>query len=326
MHEALEITWCRSSSYAVSKLTPSATVTSGSFAGAEMITLRAPASMCFDASARLRKKPGRLDDDLGAELRPTAARPGPPRRTPGSRCRRRRARRRRRSTLPGNGPYTVSCRNRWTSVSSAHQVVQPDPLDVEPALVRRTEGGAARPPEPVDRNADSHGSSFVGYSPTLGARAPSGIGANADRCCARITDARGCGARRSRATSSSTRPPAIPAMTIRSLVCAVAGCHGRNRDAHARSARRAVAPPAPQRRRARPRRPPAPAACPRTRCALGSGLPPRDDAVAVRHHDQQPALVEEEELLAEEARVRLRLAPQRGNGAEVERLRDHARP
>ena len=60
----------------VSKLTPSATVTSGSLAGAETITFFAPASRCFAASARLRKRPRRLDHDVDAERRPRAARTG----------------------------------------------------------------------------------------------------------------------------------------------------------------------------------------------------------------------------------------------------------
>jgi hypothetical protein len=41
----------------VSKLTPSTTVTSGSLAGADTITFLAPASRCFAASARARKRP-----------------------------------------------------------------------------------------------------------------------------------------------------------------------------------------------------------------------------------------------------------------------------
>ena len=57
VHEALEMMSWRSGSYAASKLMPSATVTSGSLAGAEMITLRAPASRCLAAPARSRKCP-----------------------------------------------------------------------------------------------------------------------------------------------------------------------------------------------------------------------------------------------------------------------------
>jgi len=44
----------------------------------------------------------------------------------------------------------------------AHQVVQARPLDVEAALVRGAEGRSAGSPETVDRNPDSHDSSFVG--------------------------------------------------------------------------------------------------------------------------------------------------------------------
>ena len=44
-----------------------------------------------------------------------------------------------------------------------------------------------------------------------------------------------------------------------------------------------------------------------------------EEAESVRHHDQERALVEEDELQPEEARVLLRLPPQRVGGAEVGR-------
>src|SRR5688572_6801444 len=50
VHDALEMMRCFPGSYAFS-FTPSTTVTSGSFAGAVMITFFAPAWMCFDAVA-----------------------------------------------------------------------------------------------------------------------------------------------------------------------------------------------------------------------------------------------------------------------------------
>ena len=53
-----------------SKLTPSATVTSGSLAGAEMITFLAPAARCLAASSRLGEEAGRLDHHVDAELAP----------------------------------------------------------------------------------------------------------------------------------------------------------------------------------------------------------------------------------------------------------------
>src|SRR3954463_16790839 len=56
VHDALDTTWWLSLSY-WSKLTPRTTVTSGSVAGAEMMTFLAPASRCLAASARLVKKP-----------------------------------------------------------------------------------------------------------------------------------------------------------------------------------------------------------------------------------------------------------------------------
>ena len=56
VHEALEMMWCAAGSY-LSELTPITTVRSSLVAGAEMITLRAPASRCFRASAALVKRP-----------------------------------------------------------------------------------------------------------------------------------------------------------------------------------------------------------------------------------------------------------------------------
>ena len=56
VQEAFETMWWVSGSY-WSSLTPSTTVRSGSVAGAEMTTLRAPASRCFCAPSRFVKKP-----------------------------------------------------------------------------------------------------------------------------------------------------------------------------------------------------------------------------------------------------------------------------
>ncbi len=56
VHDALEITWCWAASY-LSKLTPSATVMSSPFAGAEMMTFLAPASRCLAAFSRSVKNP-----------------------------------------------------------------------------------------------------------------------------------------------------------------------------------------------------------------------------------------------------------------------------
>src|SRR5262249_58905850 len=74
------------------------------------------------------------------------------------------------------------------------------------------------------------------------------------------------------------------------------------------------------------------AAVPRLRHPVENGLRRRErlagarHAEAVRHHDEQATLVQEEELLPEKARVRLRLRPERGNRAEVERLADDRDP
>jgi hypothetical protein len=56
VHEALETIRCPAASY-VSSLTPRTIVTSGSVAGAEMITFFAPASRCFEAPSRSVKSP-----------------------------------------------------------------------------------------------------------------------------------------------------------------------------------------------------------------------------------------------------------------------------
>src|SRR5215217_3791461 len=114
VHEAFETMWCCPGSYA-SKLTPSATVVSGSVAGAEMITFCAPASRCLAASSRFVKKP--------VDSITTSAPRSPHGRAAGSRSE---------STLtsrpstdseppcsatsPGNGPYTESYLSRCASV------------------------------------------------------------------------------------------------------------------------------------------------------------------------------------------------------------------
>ena len=56
MHDAFEMIACRAGSYS-SSLTPSTSVRSGCFAGAEMITFFAPAARCFAASSRFVNRP-----------------------------------------------------------------------------------------------------------------------------------------------------------------------------------------------------------------------------------------------------------------------------
>src|SRR5919202_2186602 len=118
VHDALEMMWWLSGSYTSSKLTPSATVTSGSVAGAEMITLRAPASRCLAASSRLVNRPvdsittstprsphGNWAGSFSASTltsRPSTT--SAPSRT---------------STVPGNGPNTESYLSRWPSVAAS---------------------------------------------------------------------------------------------------------------------------------------------------------------------------------------------------------------
>ena len=150
---------------------------------------------------------------------------------------------------------------------------------------------------------------------------PAGIGANAQRL-RRTTDARADASRRSRSEEQQdeaerSRPRSRAG---RASCCRSATESPRSRPVGSEPLHRARRGGG-ERSPARPRR--------RQRVddalrAPASALPPRDDAVAVRHHDQQPALVDEGELLAEEARVRLRLAatataPRRGRTARDQR-------
>src|SRR4051812_3949605 len=117
VHDALEMTWWLSLSY-LSKLTPSTTVTSGSVAGAEMMTFLAPASRCLAASARLVKEPV---DSMTTST---------PRSAHGSAAGSRSARilmvlpsttmpSSVVSTVPGYGPRIESYFNRWASVGTS---------------------------------------------------------------------------------------------------------------------------------------------------------------------------------------------------------------
>src|SRR5688572_33320717 len=68
VHEAFEMMRCLAGSYAFS-LTPSTTVTSGSFAGAVMMTFLAQAAMCLPAVAVYRKMPGGSTDTSTTSFR-----------------------------------------------------------------------------------------------------------------------------------------------------------------------------------------------------------------------------------------------------------------
>ena len=153
----------------------------------------------------------------------------------------------------------VSCLSRCASVSTPVRSLSADPLDVEPALVRRAEGGATRPPEAVDRNSYSHGSSFVGFSrPTLG---------RARRSRHRRKRARACGALPTReqpphaeaGEDEQQEADGRPAMTRRSSRRAV-GCSTAPRRSRP-SWRRGAARRASRRPRAPGRRRRAAAAC-----------------------------------------------------------------
>src|SRR5215212_1213850 len=115
VHDAFEITSCWSASYA-SSFTPSTSVTSGSLAGAEMITFLAPASRCLAASSRLVKSPV----DSTTTSAPTSAHG----RAAGSRSENTRSSLPSMmrplslaSTSPGKGPRIESYLSRWASVS-----------------------------------------------------------------------------------------------------------------------------------------------------------------------------------------------------------------
>src|SRR5919199_1709429 len=118
VHDALEMTWWLSGSYASSKLTPRATVTSGSVAGAEMITLWAPASRCLAASSRLVKKPvDSITTSTPRSLHGSAAgsRSASTRTSRPSTCSASPAT----STVPGKGPKTESYLSRCASVRAS---------------------------------------------------------------------------------------------------------------------------------------------------------------------------------------------------------------
>src|SRR5215211_6923921 len=115
VQDAFEITLCWSASYA-SSFTPSASVTSGCLAGAEMITFFAPASRCFAASSRAVNRPV----DSTTTSAPTSSQG----RAAGSRSENTRSSLPSitrplsvASTSPGNGPRIESYLIRWASVS-----------------------------------------------------------------------------------------------------------------------------------------------------------------------------------------------------------------
>src|SRR5918999_1462949 len=118
VHDALEMMWWLSASYVSSKLTPSATVASGSVAGAEMITFLAPASRCLAASSRLVNRP--------VDSITTSAPRSPHGSAAGSRSASTLTSRpsiasapSRTSTVPGNGPKTESYLSRCASVPAS---------------------------------------------------------------------------------------------------------------------------------------------------------------------------------------------------------------
>src|SRR6266540_1052352 len=323
VQEAFEMMWCCSPSYAVSKLTPSATVTSGSFAGAEMITLRAPASTCFSASARFRKKP--VDSMTtsaprsahgsapgSASAKTGISTPSTTRASPAS------------SMVPGNAPYTVSCRSRCASVSRpirsfrpAHSMSRPRscaarkaarPVLPRPLIATRT---AIIPPSSVC-STNARRARWQRHRCKCGSACVALPTCEQPPC----REAREEEQRQAAGDRRDHDPVARRA---------VAGADGWKLDAHARlrgeplhGARCACG----ERGTARPRFRQRVQHALRARQRLAAAR----RAVAVRHHDEQSARVAEEELLPEEPRVRLRLAPQRRDRSQVELLRDQRDP
>src|SRR5215218_7716894 len=114
VHEAFEITWWLSGSYA-SSFTPSTSVTSGSVAGALMMTFFAPAARCFAASSRFVNSP--------VDSTTTSAPASPHGSAPGSRSANTFSSSPSTirlssvySTSPWNGPRIESYLSRWASV------------------------------------------------------------------------------------------------------------------------------------------------------------------------------------------------------------------
>src|SRR3954468_4047666 len=115
VHDALDTTWWLSLSY-WSKLTPRTTVTSGSVAGAEMMTFLAPASRCLAASARLVKKP--VDSTTTSTPRsPQGSAPGSRSASTFSGVPSTTMLSPETSTVPGYGPRIESYFTSWASVS-----------------------------------------------------------------------------------------------------------------------------------------------------------------------------------------------------------------
>ena len=137
---------------------PSATVTSGSFACAETITLRAPAARCCSASARFRWRPV---DSITMSTSSSAHGSFEGSRSVGVSI----------ASRPRQGAVGDLDRSGERSVHGVvlqqlgehrgiRDVVDRDPLDVGAGLVRRAEGSATRSAEAVDGDADRHGSSL----------------------------------------------------------------------------------------------------------------------------------------------------------------------
>ena len=165
-----------------SKLTPSATVMSGSFAGAETMTFVAPARRCFCGVRARAEPPARLDHDVHVELAPRQ-------------CGRISLHRR-------PNVYAV---DEDASLDSLHgtperpvdrvvleqpgeggrvdDVVDGDPLDVGAGLDRRAERGASRSPEAVDGDADGHGAPSWSGGPTVDRSPSAGIGSSRPGAC-----------------------------------------------------------------------------------------------------------------------------------------------
>ena len=137
VQDAFEMMRCFAGSY-VCSFTPSTIVTSGSFAGAVMITFLAPACRCFDAVAVSRKMPvdstttstpssfhGRLAGSFTAVTR--VSRPFT-KIAPSFAV-----------TSARRPPWTESCFRRWASVlASARSFTPTTSISLSPSAVRKT--------------------------------------------------------------------------------------------------------------------------------------------------------------------------------------------
>ncbi len=159
VHEALLMTLWSAGLYAV-WFTPMQTVMSSFLAGAEMITLRAPASRCARALVASVKNPVELDDQVDTEVAPrqplwvTLCEDGEPASVDGDLV----ALGAHRPGKPAEDGVVLEQVGEGGGVG---EVVDGDDLELGVALARGAIDVASDPAEAVDANLDSHPSALL---------------------------------------------------------------------------------------------------------------------------------------------------------------------